>query len=408
VPELLAFRGIRYRTDDLDDLTAPPYDVIDASQRAALAARSPHNAVHLILPVGADPYARAAADLARWQADGVLAADATPRLYGYEMEFVDDSGARRRTRGVVGALRLPSAAGNEDILPHERTLPKAKSDRLALLRATRANLDPIWALTPSHGFGQHLEGLPVLSRTTDDEGVVHTLTSIEDADRIAGISTAIAHEPLVLADGHHRFETAINYRNEREENGVVAPGDQAIMCLVAELADEQLWVQPIHRVLDGVTDPKQLRHALEQQFDVTPAGPNDVDSVRALEARVNSTLGVGYADADGLWYVTPKDAPLARARADMAAELADVGAAWFDVLAEPELNAVEVSYRDDAQTVAAMVRGGQADAAVLLRPVSIEQIRAAARAQVRMPQKTTFFAPKPRTGLVFRSLDLSA
>jgi uncharacterized protein (DUF1015 family) len=329
-----------------------------------------------------------------------------PRLYGYEMEFVDDSGARRRTRGVLGALRLPRAAGNEDILPHERTLPKAKSDRLALLRATRANLDPIWALTPSHGFGRHLEGLPVLSRTTDDEGVVHTLTSIDDSERVAGICDAIAHEPLVLADGHHRFETAINYRNEREENGVVATGDQAIMCLVVELADEQLWVQPIHRVLDGVTDPTQLRHALEQQFEVTPAGANDVDGVRALEARVNTTLGVGYADADGLWYVTPKDAPLAGARAGMAAELADVSAAWFDVLAAPELSAVEVSYRDDAQTVAAMVRGGHADAAVLLRPVSIEQIRAAARAQVRMPQKTTFFAPKPRTGLVFRSLDL--
>jgi uncharacterized protein (DUF1015 family) len=406
VPELLAFRGIRYRTDDLDDLTAPPYDVIDTPQRAALAARSPHNAVHLILPVGADPYARAAADLARWQSEGVLAADDSPRLYGYEMEFVDDAGARRRTRGVLGALRLPRAAGEGDVLPHERTLPKAKSDRLALLRATRANLDPIWALTPSHGFGAHLEDLPVLSTTTDDEGVVHTLTSIDDADRIAAITASIAKEPLVLADGHHRFETAINYRNEREENGVVAIGDEAIMCLVVELAEDQLWVQPIHRVLENVSDAKQLRQSLDESFEVTPAGPNDGDSVQALLARVNSTLGVGLVDADGLWYVAPKPASLGRARASMAGELADVGSAWFDALAEPQLSALDVSYRDDAQAVASMVRGGRADAAVLLRPVSIEEIRAAARARVRMPQKTTFFAPKPRTGLVFRSLDL--
>src|SRR3954454_12644044 len=166
VPDFLPFRGLRYRDERLDPVTAPPYDVIDEEERAALAARSPHNAVRLILPSGPDPYANAASDLAAWQADRTLVRDAQESFYGYRMDFTDDDGIARTTNGVLGALELPSASGEGEVLPHERTLPKAKSDRLALLQATRANLDPIWGLTPALGLPK-MTSAAEIAATTD-------------------------------------------------------------------------------------------------------------------------------------------------------------------------------------------------------------------------------------------------
>jgi uncharacterized protein (DUF1015 family) len=400
LPEFLPFRGLRYRHDDLAAVTAPPYDVIDADDRAVLAARSPHNAVHLLLPEG--DYAGAARELARWQADGVLARDDTDAFYGYRMSFTDDHGRDRTTNGVIGALELPAAAGEGDVLPHERTLPKAKSDRLALLEATRANLDPIWGLTTA-------SALPVATggpdqATTDDDGVRHALTRIDDPGQVDAIRRAVASAPLVLADGHHRFETAIAYRNGLGDAAAAADG--RVMCLVVELAEEQLWVQPIHRVYDGV-DGRRLRDALGTAFTLEDVGPNEPDALDALQRRLPDG-GMGLVDATGLTLLVPRDA--ASATADLPPELREVPSARFEAIAEPALDAaglteVAVEYRADAAIVAALVAKGAADAAILLPPVTVEQIRAAAHARLRMPQKTTYFAPKPRSGLVYRLLD---
>lgn len=405
MPEFLPFRGLRYRHDDLAAVTAPPYDVIDDDERAALRARSPHNAVRLLLPDG--DYDGAAAALSAWRDEGVLALDAGPAFYGYRMTFTDERGATRVTTGVVGALTLPPAAGEGDVLPHERTLPKAKSDRLALLRATRANLDPIWGLTPSE---LRVPETAVVADTVDDLGVRHQLTIVDAPDAMATIRDAIAGAPLVLADGHHRFETAIAYRNERTAAGVATPADGRVMCLVVALAEDQLWVQPIHRVLTGVASPAALRGALSSVFTVSDAGPNQPEQVEALEARLRRDGGMGLVDASGLAHLAPDPDVLARATADLAAALRDVPSARFDALAEPALTdpavgSIEFEYRADAPTVAALVAKGAADAAILLPPVTVAQIRTAALDGVRMPQKTTYFAPKPRSGLVYRLLD---
>jgi uncharacterized protein (DUF1015 family) len=402
VPDFLPFRGIRYRAHDLDALTAPPYDVIDPDERAALAARSPYNAVGLILPEGDDRYRHAREELDRWQADGTLAVDAAPRLYSYGMEYTDDAGVARRTTGVIGALVLPPAAGEGDVLPHERTLPKAKSDRLALLRATRANLDPIWGLTPAP-LSAHLATAAPLAATVDDHGVRHTLGALDDAAAIAAVREAVAGAPLVLADGHHRFETPINYRNERTDAGASVPADAAVMCLVVELAEDQLWVQPIHRLVQG--DVSALRAALAGGLDAVDAGPNTPDGVDALMRAVRAEGGVGLVDPTGLARLVPRADALAAARAALPPALAEVASAWLEPLTADALAGLEVTYRNDARTVAALVEKRAVDAALLLPPVTVEQIRAAALAGIRMPQKTTFFAPKPRTGLVIRSLD---
>lgn len=405
MPEFRPFSGIRYRTDDLDAVTAPPYDVIDPDQRDALMARSDHNSVRLILPGDGGGYERANGLIQDWLASGLLARDDAPAFYSYRMRYADDLGAERETIGVLGGLVTPRASGEGDVLPHERTLPKAKSDRLALLRATRVNLDPIWGLTPATGLSEIAARSVPLARTTDEDGVIHELGAITDPDDIARVQELVAQEPVVLADGHHRFETAIAYRDERKAAGTVDPGDDAIMCLIVELTDEQLWVQPIHRLLRGITSPTGLRLKLGERFRIVDATANTPGAVRHLLARIRSEGGVVLVDGEGLARLVPDADDLDVARGTIEPELADVPTAWFDAVAGDALAAFDITYRHDAQAIAAMVAAGSVDAAILLAPVTVDQIRAAAKARVRMPQKTTFFAPKPRTGLVFRGLD---
>ena len=407
MPEFRPFRGIRYRLDDLDAVTAPPYDVIDPDQRDALAERSEHNSVRLILPGEGDGYARAAELLRTWETDGVLVQDDQPAFYSYRMTFADDTGRRRSSVGVLGGLVTPRASGEGDVLPHERTLPKAKSDRLALLRATRVNLDPIWGLTPITGLAAIADRAVHLARTIDDDGVVHELGAITDPDSITAIQAIVGDAPIVLADGHHRFETAIAYREERRAAGVVESGDDAVMCLVVELAEEHLWVQPIHRVLRGVRSAAGLRLSLARKFRIVDAAPNTPGGVNHLVASLRTKGGVGLVDGEGLARLVADSDDLETARAQLDPALAEVPSAWFEAVVGDALDGLDITYRHDAAAIAQMVASGTADAAILLSPVTVEQIRAAAKARIRMPQKTTFFAPKPRTGLVFRSLDES-
>lgn len=403
VPDLLPFRGVRY-TDDavLDAVIAPPYDVIDDHERVALEARDPHNAVRLILPqpsADLDAYGAAAATLAAWRDTGVLATEATAALYVYAMSTPDDAAHPLHTLGVLGALGLPDRPGEGDILPHERTLPKARSDRLALLRATRANLDPIWALSLSDGLTSMLQPIDRPHVAVDDEGVRHELGVIDDPATIEAIRACIARTPAVLADGHHRFETACNYR--REEMG--APGVDGIMTLVVELTDEQLAVHPIHRLVHGA--PNDLRSALAATCDVVALGPNDAEGVDRLLATMQEEAVLGLVDRDGLATLRPLPEQVGAALAALPTCLHAVDAARFDVAVRPALDGATLAYRDDAHDVARLVRDGTGDAAILLRGVTVSDIRAAADAGERMPEKTTFFAPKPRTGMVFRLLD---
>jgi uncharacterized protein (DUF1015 family) len=411
VPEFLPFRGLRYRVAsepaDLSRVAAPPYDVIDDDERSRLEATDPHNSVQLILPHDADDHDRyeaAARRLASWRDSGVLAVDDTAAFYAYRMTFRGSGGARRVTTGVLGALALPpagtdpSAAG---ILPHERTLPKARSDRLALLRATRANLDPIWGLSLAAGLTGLLPvGGPPDAVATDAEGVGHELWRLTDPAVLGAVAGAGASAPVVLADGHHRFETASNYRAERP--GADA-GAASIMALVVELADDQLSVGAIHRLVHGA--PPELRERLEAAFEVRDAGPNALDGVARLETRMHADGGLGLVDRHGLALLVPRAAVLAPELDGLPEPLPEVDASRFDAGIRPHLGDASLSYRNDGATCAALVEKGAADAAVLLRAVTVGQIRTAAFGGVRMPEKTTFFEPKPRTGMVFRALD---
>src|SRR5882757_3589777 len=243
VPELFPFPGLRYQFSvldaDLGAVTAPPYDVIDEESRARLEASHPQNAVRLILPRDTEPgdrYRQARATFEQWRAEGILSAD-TPHLYLYRTAFTDELGSARRMTGVIGALAL-SPPGQGSVLPHERTMPKAKSDRLDLLRSVRANLDPVWGLSLSSGLSELIEpviaaGGPAAS-CVDGDGVEHCLFPVE-GDLIDAIAALVAAAPLVIADGHHRYETALTYQEQQQGAGVDDPGAARIMMLVVEL-----------------------------------------------------------------------------------------------------------------------------------------------------------------------------
>lgn len=402
MPDFLPFPGTRYRNaPDSSSVVAPPYDVIDEEERAQLEAADPHNAVRLILPHAeppTDPYQQAAATLQRWLDDGTLACDPAPAFYLYRMRFADETGTDRRAVGVIGALTLPRGEG-EAVFPHEQTLPKARRDRLQLLRATRTNLDPIWCLSLAEELTPALDGADAPAATAvDRDGTTHELVPVLDRSRIDAIRAQVADAPLVLADGHHRFETAVTYRGEH-------PDDQpasAIMTFVVPLDEAMLDVRAIHRLIH--TAPTDLRASLGPDVEVEPFGPNTDAGVDELQRAMRTREALGLVDHEGLALLHLTPAALDTVRDTQPSELVGVDAARFDTTIRPRLSG-DLTYRDDARTVASIVTKGGADAAVLLRPVTVDQIRAAAFAHVRMPAKTTFFWPKPRTGMVFRRFD---
>jgi uncharacterized protein (DUF1015 family) len=414
LPNFSPFAGVRYDPQaagaPLDALAAPPYDVVDDDERAALESAAVHNSVRLILPrddtSDGDRYARARDTFGAWRRDGILVADPNPRFYAYQMTFTDGHGTHRHTRGVLGALGLPEAPGaaGADVLPHERTLPKAKSDRLALLRAMRVNVDPIWALSLASGLTDLTTRATPLADCRDADGVRHELAAIDDPETVAQISALVGSSPAVLADGHHRFETALNYRNELRDAGAAIEGADAIMTFVVELVDDELCIEPIHRLVD-LPSGIDLRDRLVDAFDVRDAGSNTAEGIDALESRMHAEHGLGIVDGRGLALAVPDASARSAALAAEHPAVAATDAAVVEALVVPRLPEATWQYRADAQSVAALVDKGTAGAAILCRPVSVAQTRAVAIDRVRMPQKTTFFWPKPRTGMVFRTLD---
>jgi uncharacterized protein (DUF1015 family) len=402
VPDFQPFRGLRYdlsrASTNLGELVSPPYDVIDDDERTSLEQRSPYNAVHLTLPREGDwldAYQRAARLLGEWRTEGVLTPDPTPRLYRYQMDHTDGDGTPRSTVGVIGALGLASLDSGS-VIPHERTLAKAKSDRLNLLRATRTNLEPIWGLTLAHGFSAlaTADG-PVVADCVDAAGACHSLAPIDDPDHIAALRALMASAPVVIADGHHRYETSLAFRDEIAALGGGPSGADAIMTFVVELAADQLRVRAIHRLLRGEPSRPLRRRLVEAGARVEPvADPVEPGAVAGTLLLV---------DADGPALVHPSPEALAR----VPATLRHVDSARFEAAIVPLLEPSEtVDYRHDAAVCRDLVARGEATATVLLAPVPVDVIEAVAHAGQRMPQKTTFFAPKPCTGLVLRDLDL--
>jgi uncharacterized protein (DUF1015 family) len=401
MPRFEPFTGLRYDASRVDPsmVVAPPYDVIDPEERALLAARHSANAVRVELPepdhrAGLDRYANAARLMEEWQKQGILLRDPSPALYAYRMTSPDG----HATNGVIGAVGIDDQSAGS-ILPHEQTLPKAKTDRLELLRSTRANLSPIWGLSLSPGLtGHFVQSAPPDMGAVDDDGVRHELWVLDDPETIDAVRESVATSPLVVADGHHRYETALTYRREpvRPESSSAGNGQTGadlLMALVVELSEEQLDVGPIHRVLSGLPDGLDLVDAFASWFEVTRAGDFDERTTGALGASGSLALVM----PSGAWMLSPKDGTAEAAGSGLDSSMV--------ALVIAELPDHELEFSNSWQEAIREVGTERAQAAILLRPVSVEQIAEWARTGRRMPPKTTYFRPKPRTGMVFRTLD---
>jgi uncharacterized protein (DUF1015 family) len=394
VPRFEPFRALRYPiTTDLDAVVAPPYDVLSAADVDALNARDPHNIVRVDVPREADGpsrYGNAAATLRAWIAEGALVTDPEPSVTLYRMSFTDEAGRLRQTVGVIGALEVVDV-GSPEVLPHERTTPKASTDRLELTRATEANLSPVWGLSLTAGLTALLTEPGEVLGAVEVDGVSHQVERVDTPERVAAITAAVAGQPVLIADGHHRYSIARTYRDEvRAADHGDAGSAELTMTYVSELVADQLSVEAIHRLYRGV-DPDALLAHLDEWFTLDPAGPVEADF--AAEAVLRGALCYVGPDGEGVW-LTPRAALFAGIR-DLDGARLEHALAGFDH---------DVTYQHGVEHVVAAVTGGEADAAILIRPVSVAEIRRTATEGLLMPPKSTFFYPKPRTGLVIRPL----
>ncbi|MDA8392681.1 MAG: DUF1015 domain-containing protein [Actinomycetota bacterium] len=396
MPQLLPFRALRYDPSRVsaDEVVAPPYDVVGPEQRAALAARSAYNAIRVEAPEperDADRYRSAALLFEEWERDGVLIRESVPTLYGYRMTYEGRTGSRRSTTGVMGALAL-EPPGEGDVLPHERTTPKARSDRLELLTATKVNTSPVWGLSMTQGLSALLTMGGVALLKAEVDGVVHEMWAL-DRETAGKVSAAVAEAPVVLADGHHRWETALAYASRQGAAGHGSPS-MAALALIVELVEEELEVGPIHRLVKSQLATEALAVEMGRYFEVEPL-EGEADPWR-LEEQAESLGGPVLTGGGRAWLLRALPSTVRSAEEDLdSAHLA---------VALEGIGATGVTYVNSPSEVAEGLASGAAGSAVLLRAVTVGQISDVARARRRMPPKTTFFRPKPRTGMLFRPL----
>jgi uncharacterized protein (DUF1015 family) len=395
VPRFEPFPALRYRTHNSTDigvLSAPPYDVFDEDRRSQYAQSHAHNIVHIDYPIESDGpqrYDTAASVLRDWVSSGVLTQDSTPSFSIYRMTFTDDAGRPRTTIGVIGALEVVDE-GSGGVLPHERTTPKAKTDRLDLTRATHANLSPVWGLSLSAGLTELLmEPGEIMAQCTDEDGVHHVIERVDSPERVHAISACVSAQPVLIADGHHRYAISRTYRDEaRAQGGPV--GAELTMTYVGELIQEQLSVAAIHRLYD--ITPSTLLTALAPYYSIDEAGKVDTHTLAQMDEK--GCLCLVDADGNGT-FLTPKSDALSSVR--------DLDSSRLEFALSSTTH--EVSYQHGVKEVLHKVTSGQYGSAILIRPVSLSEIRRTADTGELMPPKSTFFTPKLRTGMVLRTLD---
>jgi uncharacterized protein (DUF1015 family) len=417
VADITALHALHYdvgRTGGLTAVVAPPYDVIDAQEREALLARSPYNVVAIDLPqdpLGRDPYAHAAATLRAWRDDGIVVGDRERALWALEQDYTGPDGRRRTRHGLFARVRVEDY-GPGRIRPHERTHPGPKEDRLRLTRATRTNLSPIFSLYDGDAWSPiapHLHG-PPFGELTDADGTAHRLWRVADADAIAAVHEALAPAELLIADGHHRYETARVYAQE-------SGADHVLMCLVA-LQDPGLTIFPTHRLLTGLDDGRRvaLRDAIRRDWDVEEIAEEELEPAPAPDGRVR----IGYLDAHHgrPLRLTLRDAatadaalpgkPPAYRRLDTAVTEALLLQGALGMTEDDISHLRGLEYARSTPEARERVRAGDAQAALFMGATPVELVREVAAAGEVMPPKSTYFFPKVLTGLLFNPLDEGA
>ncbi len=410
--EVLAFRGMRYNPEkvkDVGQVLAPPYDIISAEEQARLYHRHPYNVVRLILgriysrdDKKINRYTRAGKLFQDWITKKVLVADESPCIYVYSQEY-RINGRRQRRLGFVACLKLDDGEG---CLPHERTLAKPKEDRMKLIRQVKANLSPIFSFyidkagIVERTVSEGVEGKP-LYEFSDQEGVRHRFWKIADPKRISRIRNLMRKKQVFIADGHHRFEVA--RANWVKQNKAESAG--AVMMYFTGFSAENLCVLPTHRMLKKVTGLEKKLEKLEEYFEKVPA--RDLKHLVKLQEKATG-FSIGLYYRRRFFLLRLKDEGVLKKL------LSDVPVLWREldvvmlnrvvfehILGLNEKDKEEkISYTRDAEIAVKRVNGGSCQAAFFPNATKPEQVKQIALSHSRMPQKSTYFYPKPITGLV--------
>jgi uncharacterized protein (DUF1015 family) len=422
--DLQPLRALHYDLNtvgSLQSVIAPPYDVIDPEQRATLAARSSHNVVNIDLPqppLGGNAYEEAARLLALWKRQGAVARDTTPALWALQQHYTGPDGRQLTRRGILARVRVEEY-GPGKIRSHERTHPGPKEDRLRLTRATQTNLSPIFSLYDDPANAAWAALAPHLTTdpwgiATDADGTLNKLWRIEDGAAIARVKMTLGETELLIADGHHRYETARVYA---EEIGGEGEHRYVLMCLVA-LQDPGLTIFPTHRLLNNLKAPdvqQKLGTYLREHFDITPIKTDELRPPDEPDGPP-TPLTMGYLDAfhQQPYRLVLKDQALADAAlADFPEPYRHLDTAVLEALifkgvlgmTEDDishLNGLGYSRTDDEALQ--LVQSKEYDCAFFLRGSPVKQVQEIAAAGVNMPPKSTFFYPKVPTGLLFNPL----
>ncbi|CAN5519307.1 DUF1015 domain-containing protein [soil metagenome] len=414
--EIRPIRALHYdlsAVPDLADVVAPPYDVIDAEGRAALLARSPLNVVEIDLPQdpeGGDPYEHAAKTMTEWTDQGILTADRDDAIWALEQDYSGPDGVRRTRRGFLCRVRVTDY-GPGLVRPHERTQPGPKEDRLRLTRATRHNLSPIFSLHKGDVWQYIAPALSPepLAEVRDAEDTVHRIWRIDNPDVHQSVAAALAETELLIADGHHRYETARTYADEIGGDGE----HRYTLMALSSLDDDGTTTFGYHRMLTGLdTEEKQqsVGKAIRELFDIEEVTLDDLDPGEA------PGIGVfGYIDAHHRtpYRITLKDIsvmdPLLPDRSEAYRRL---DAAILETLilrqalgmSEADVEAKKGLAYTASSKSAIEALDGKAQALFLMRPTPVDQVREVADAGETMPPKSTYFFPKLLTGFAFNPL----
>lgn len=415
--EIFPFRALRFteKAGSIKNCVCPPYDIVSQSERAGLAAKNEHNLIRLELPEGENRYEAAGALLREWMDDGILAQDKEEALYVYREEF-RVSGKRYALTGFLCRLKLCEFS-ERVVLPHEETLSKAKQDRFELMKATNCNFSPIYSLYDGAGTGvseilAKTAGTEPVYRFTDEEAVTHTMWQLTDRREIAAIQAALRGRQAFIADGHHRYETALNYRRHvREEGADVDAG--SVMMMLVDMEDKGLVVFPTHRmIVDMPVNTAEVAEKCSEYFDISSSSLINVKRKLATAGK-ECVFAMYTGDENALVFrLRPEARGLNIDGRSQAYSALDVSVLHKYVLEgtlgidrENMARQVNLRYTRSAREAVNAVRTGRASAAFIINPTRVSQIKDVALAGDKMPQKSTYFYPKLKTGLVMNIFD---
>lgn len=411
------FNGTRYNTSKVKpaEVTSPPYDVISVEQRDAFYEKDQHNVIRLELNRDSDPYSSAKNFFHAWKAESIVVRDEAPAFYVYYQTFRTPEGTQVTRRGVLGLLKTsPYSEGN--VLPHEQTLPKAKKDRFALLETTKTQFSPIFGLIDDEAqiFDHTIDSVTAMTPLADidealpnGEEVRHTMWKLTDPPLVARLEKLISTKKVVIADGHHRYETAVTFGEAHPE----IPGADEIMIYLANLRGDGTVILPTHRILYGLTAFNQYSFLteLEKKFEVTIAASRE--EAMAMLQQSDALTAIQFTEAPNWVVVKDQSDPTAhptnlsrlavyRLHEEILKPVAGVTQEQIDAKSN-------LLYPHTLSELDEMISRQDYNAAFILKPVSADEMMAITGEGAFMPQKSTYFYPKLLSGLVFYEMDAS-